>query len=361
MKWLFAIFLFVSGHASSQHDTSLVKSYSGIQARLHYGFIFAHSEHVQNTSGAHPRGIEIERITQRADTSAWDLCHCYPIKGISLSYFDYNTPILGHAVTAAYFLEPAYRLGRKAQFRFRGGIGLSYLTNPFDAQHNPTNMSYSTSISGYLQLGAGIALQVARQWLVQAGAQYQHISNGGIKEPNKGINWPTASVGATWIPNTYRLPIYKSRNESRLKSKPYIEIGGWISARQVPAEDGSAPRAALGGIVAQIGKQVGRISALNGGIEMSYDHSLYQRLKFDSIDGSAFRAGILAGHEFLLGKFYFSQQLGVYVFSRSPYYTRLYHRWSLRYRLHDHLFLGFGLKAHKQVADFVDLRLFYRL
>src|SRR5207253_1584592 len=95
----------------AQYDTAVL--YNGIQARLHYGFIFVHSEAVQNTAGAHPRGIELEIIRQRADTTSWDLCHCYPTKGWSFSYFDFNNKVLGYGLTTAYFLEPAYRMGSR--------------------------------------------------------------------------------------------------------------------------------------------------------------------------------------------------------------------------------------------------------
>ncbi len=105
--------------------------YKGIRAQTHYGFIFAHSQSVQNTSGAHPLGVEVELIRQRIDTATWDVCHCYPIKGWSFSYFNFDSKILGHGFTGAFFLQPSYKISRKAQFTFRGSIGISYLDDPY--------------------------------------------------------------------------------------------------------------------------------------------------------------------------------------------------------------------------------------
>ncbi len=105
-KTMLLIMLWVPQFALwAQHDT--ITLYKGLQARLHYGFIFAHSEAIQNTAGAHPRGIEFETIRQKADTSVWNICHCYPVKGWSLSYFDFNNRVLGRGLVGAYFLEPA--------------------------------------------------------------------------------------------------------------------------------------------------------------------------------------------------------------------------------------------------------------
>jgi hypothetical protein len=342
----------------AQEDT--VVKLRATQLRVHYGFIFAHSQAVQNTAGAHPRGIELETIQQRADSAVWNLCNCYPLKGWTFSYFDFNTSVLGRGFTTAYFLEPAYRLGQRAQFRFRGSAGLSYLSNPYDPLNNPTNMSYSTHLSGFLRVGVGGSLQVAPQWLVELAANYQHVSNGGLKDPNKGINWPTASLGVTYFRQHYRLPVYKRKAKSKEQRKPFIEAGFIFSAKQGHQPGGRTERTPLVGMLVQAEKQVGQISALNTGVEFYYDNALHQQLQKDTVDGSALRAGLLVGHDFLLGKFFFTQQLGLYLLNKTPYYNRIYHRWALRYQFNKRWFAGIGLKAHLQVADFIDARLLYR-
>jgi hypothetical protein len=331
--------------------------YKGFQAQVHYGFVFVHSEAVQSTSGANPRGVELELIKQRVDTAVWNLCNCYPKKGWSFSYFNFDSKVLGHGFTTAYFLEPAYKISRKSLFRFRAGAGLSYLTNPYHPQKNPANLSYSTALSGFLQLGVGGSFQVAPRLLVLIGTQYQHISNAGFKEPNKGINWPTASIGVTWFRDEYNLPTYTRRGRSFQKQPPHIEAGVFMAAKQGYKPNGSSPRAPLAGITVQVEKRVGRISAIDSGVEIYYDNSLKQRLEQDSINATALRAGLLAGHNFLLGKFFFSQQLGLYIVNQSPYYNRLYHRWALRYLVSDKVMVGVGFKAHRHVADFFDVRL----
>ncbi len=343
----------------AQHDS--IRFYKGIQARLHYGFIFAHSQAVQNTAGAHPRGVELERIRLRADTTVWNICHCYPIKGWSFSYFDFNNRMLGRGLTGAYLLEPAYRIGSKGQFRFRGNVGLSYLTSPYHPQTNPTNMSYSTRLSGFLRVGTSLTYQLTPRWLLQMGAQYQHISNGGWKEPNKGINWPTASVGVTYFNKPFQLPVYKNLiYKISPQKKPYFEAGLLLAAKQGHQLGGRTARTPLIGVLVQAEKQVGRTNAINTGMEFYYDNALKQQLLKDSLPGSACLAGVLAGHNFLLGKFFFSQHIGVYLFNQTPYYNRIYHRWTLKYQLNRHWLAGFGLKAHKQVAEFIDLKILYR-
>jgi hypothetical protein len=95
-----------------------------------HGFIFAHSEAVENTKGSNPTGIEGILSWQRNDSATWSLCNCFPRKGLLLAYYDYDNKVLGKSITGAYFLEPTYRLSKGSFFAFKGAAGISSLTNP---------------------------------------------------------------------------------------------------------------------------------------------------------------------------------------------------------------------------------------
>ena len=326
---------------------------------LQHGFIFAHSEAVENTKGSNPTGVEAILSWQRADSAIWNLCNCFPRKGLLLSYYDYDNRVLGKSISAAYFLEPSYMLSRNAFFAFKGAAGLSYLTNPFDSLKNPGNRSYSSNINAYLLLGLGLWFRLGDQWWLNTSINYQHESNGGLREPNKGVNWPTAGFALSYQRDNR--PYYTG---GRTRQKFWIgRPARWDAtlfgiARRDLDERGQSRRLPLVGGAVQGARQVGRISNLTLGVEGYYDEELRLQLKRDSIDASPVKAGLLAGHEFILGKFLFTQQLGMYVFDQTPYYDRLYHRWGLQYRT-GRIGIGLNLKAHRQVADFADLRVSY--
>ena len=112
-----------SGNVSGQGDSTAADHHSkkaphifSVAAGIQHGFIFAHSRAVQNTRGANPTGIEIIFGWQRNDTRTWDLCNCFPKKGLLLAYYDYDVKILGKSFNAAYFLEPFYKLGNRTFF-----------------------------------------------------------------------------------------------------------------------------------------------------------------------------------------------------------------------------------------------------
>ena len=110
-------------NANAQTDSSVIykaeqriKNVFSFGLGVQRGFIFAHSEDVQNTKGANPVGIEAFFSWQKVDTATWTLCNCFPRRGLFLAYYDYDTRILGKSGTAAFFLEPSYKLGKKNIF-----------------------------------------------------------------------------------------------------------------------------------------------------------------------------------------------------------------------------------------------------
>ncbi|MHA4844635.1 acyloxyacyl hydrolase [Flavitalea antarctica] len=335
-----------------------------IGAGLQHGFIFAHSPGVQNTKGARPTGAELIFSWQRNDPAIWNLCNCYPRQGFVINYYNYDTEILGSALSSAFFLEPSFRISKKFQLSFEASAGLSYLTNPFDSVHNPGNQSYSTKLSGYLLVGGGVWYKMADHFWLNGSVNYQHISNGGFRQPNKGINWPTVGLAISYQKEERSFYSGKKQREKYWKNDgPRWDLGVFGIAKRIRDQSGNSKRLPLIGISAQGSKQIGGIHALTAGLEVFYDDALKMKIENDSIptNESAVRSGILIGHEFLLGKFIFSQRLGVYIFNPTDYFTTIYHRWGIQYRFNKNWGAGFHLQAHKHVADFIDLRIVYSL
>jgi Lipid A 3-O-deacylase (PagL) len=325
-----------------------------------YGFIFAHSEAVENTKGSYPMGTEIIFSWQRNDSAMWNLCNCYPRKGLLMSYFNYDNEVLGHSFTAAYFLEPTYKIGKNTFFSFRIAGGLSYLTNPFDTIYHPNNRSYSTRINAYLLFGLGVWFRLDDHWWLNPSINYNHESNGGMKQPNSGINWPTAGLALSFQKNPRPYFTGTRYNEKYWRSNSIRwDIGLFGTARRVLDKNGDSKRLPLVGLLLQGGKQVGRINVLTLGTEIFADRGLHFEFRRDSLEASSMKVGILAGHEFILGNFLFSQRLGLYVFDQTPHFDQLYHRWGLLYRVNNNLGVGVSLSAHRHIADFSDLRVTY--
>jgi hypothetical protein len=328
-------------------------------AGFHTGPIFAHSTDVQNTDGAYPKGLELLWSRQINNPDVWNICSCNPVTGIQLSYYDYDTKILGRSVNLAYLLEPQYRLASRMSIGLRTAAGLAYLTSPYHSVTNPPNQSYSMALSAYLTFGVGLEFQLTDKWSLETTGQYQHISNGGISQPNKGINWPTIGIVTAYRPDPRRLQRFET-NRAWDRNGVRMDAGLFSMGKRVGGQPGGgSKRFLVMGLTAQAAWQVGRINNLTAGAELVWDTALADRLGNEGIHVDPWRGGALLGHEFILGRFLFSQRIGVYLHQAGDYYDPWYHSWGLTYGFNNHWSLGFNLRAHRHVADFSDFRLVY--
>lgn len=329
-------------------------------ARLHYGFIIPHSKDIAGVSGTHPFGLELNvqwLLTREKYTRASGVI---AKRGFLLQYFDYdNKQVLGHCLSAAAYVEPLIRPDRRVYAAVQMGLGISYLSKVYDRNTNPKNLFFSTHISYLLVTNAYLFAKVNPHWNVSLGFNYNHISNGGMKEPNKGMNFPTWNAGAVYQfrPATIRR-VAKTRDWRNLP-RFYAYLHGVGSIKKAEATDAfptNKPKWLLGGI-AVAGRRVGRLSALAAGTEWIHDGWAREILDRAGDRTSALKGGILAGHELLSGRVRFTLHLGVYVYNPSRTTDAVYQRYGLFYQIGRHLQFGSTLKAHRHVADVFDLRL----
>jgi len=360
----------IAGHA--QQDTgpnNEGEPYPTYTLRMHYGVIYAHTKLVENTAGAHPRGVEFELAKQFTDKARWEYYRCYARMGLAFSYFDFNTPILGRSFSASYFIEPNYRISHNASFFLRTAAGLSYLTNPHDSLKNPANQSYSLPVNAFLSVGVGINYNISPHVGLNFMASFQHNSNGGFLLPNHGVNFPTASLGVRYSLHNNAYPVYKKEyTQSYAGNKVQYDAGVYYSPKSGYSAAWVSQRKFLGGVFVQASKRVSTLDAITLATETYHDGGLASIKKNLGDNSPSTLVGLMIGHEFIFRRILFSTQLGYYVYKNTKTFSALYfqefpalyHRWGLRYKLNTHLYAGFNMLVHKQVADFIDVRVQYR-
>ena len=359
MKYLFLfIAISFSFFAVSQQKPRSVYGLS-----IHSGAVLVHNHDVQSIENAKPKGFSFDLSKQFVDSLSYAYCRTYIRKGFTFSYYNLGTSILGNGFIGSYFLEPVYRIGNILQFQFRGDMGLGYFTNPFDSFTNAKNNNYSLPITPYLHVSAGVGIHLGKKIIFEGNANFNHMSNGNYKEPNAGLNWSTFSAAFLYYPDNNRLPKYNKPPRYKWnQQKAGLDTGLMFVPKQGYHRKWKNTRNYMAGVFFTATKKVSRISALSAGIEAYYN-------KFVDAPGvpannskPAALAGVYVGHEFLFNKIIFSQQYGRFISSYPGFYkTPFYHRWGLRYRINPKLFAGFNMKVHKFTADFIDLRLQYKI
>jgi len=330
-----------------------------VGARGHYGFIIPHSRDLVGVSKSSPHGVElsVHWVETREERTA--ASGVVAKRGFVAHYINYDNPeVLGACVSVAPFVEPLIRPDRRLYGSVQMGLGVSYLTKVYDAETNPTNLFFSTPISFLVMTNAYLNYKVAPQWEVSLGFNYNHISNGGMRTPNKNMNFPTYNAGAAY--NLRPAPIRRAPKTQDWKNEPrhffYVHAVGSLKTVEANAYFAeNSMRWLLGGIVVG-GRRVGRMSALSVGTEWIHDGWKRAQLDRWNDSRSTLLGGLLAGHELLAGRVRFSIHAGVYVHNPARTTDLLYQRYGLFYRIGQHVQIGSTLKAHRHVADVFDVR-----
>jgi len=348
--FLFSLSLF------SQKSDSVNHRYIGFQA--HYGFIIPHSSAIETVSHTKPYGFEISYNKLNTTFESWNVFHLYNNSGIQAGYFNFQNPkIVGSAYTLTVFTEPIIRTGDRFLFSLKAGGGISYQTKIFDQETNPLNKFFGMRIGFPLYLTSRLKYRIGQKTYITLSGSYNHISNGSIKVPNYGINYPTVSIGLEYFQNGIpRLNnVYVADHHIKTNGH-YFQLEVLTGYKEVYA----MPCFAFG-VDARYVKLIRPKYALNAGVELIMDGGIKEIIKIKNLDLDYKRFAITLGQDFLLGKVTFTQYFGIYLYS--PYKARnpVYQKYELSYAVLPDFLFGFYLKAHTSNAELFGICINYRL
>lgn len=322
-------------------------------------FLFIHDKAISYMKGTRANGIQIDLNRVRLDETAFSYAQRKFNSGFSLQFMHFNNPLLGNALNASYFMEPFLIDKPRFSLRVRAAGGLGYATNPFNTNTvDSDNITYSTHINGYLGLGLMAYVKAGKKINIFASATYSHFSNGNVKNPNLGVNFPNVGIGLNYTflknekpigklffyPEKWRFDLILFGSNKSLSARKHMRF--WVY-----------------GMGAQVTYKSGKIHGWTFAAEALEDLSnkFYLGDRYWDRDLNSKMAGLMIGHEFLFNRCIFSQQLGYWVFKDNPEFFRAYHRWGISYKLNKEIRVGLNLNASLQKAYFIDARLTYSL
>lgn len=324
-----------------------------------YGFIIGHSASIREVATSNPWGVKLDWSWHFRDKRAWSYCQCFPRLGVSMEYVNFGNPdVLGNAYPLSFWVEPVFGAEKRFSTALRFGFGLTWLDQVYDPETNPTNLFFSAPLSFLLLVNANLRYRLDERWSLQLSANYNHISNGGTREPNKGINYPALSFGLDYALRPQLFPNHAPPDRNvpdSLRREWQLTLLG--SGQNINNTDPT--RYLLIGLMAQHRWRVRPMHAFTAGAEWVWDFSLREQFRREEKEADFQRGALLVGHELWLGRFAFSQQLGVYLYAPGSQTDPVYQRFGLDFRLRQNWFIGMNLKTHLHVADFFDLRVGY--
>ncbi|MFO8234622.1 MAG: acyloxyacyl hydrolase [Bacteroidales bacterium] len=322
-----------------------------------YGFILPHSKTIKHLASSNPYGFEADYGWFLLEDKDWQRCNCYSKAGISMLYTDFDNPdILGQSYNLILFAEPLLNYRGNWKTSIRMGAGVSYLTKVYDMEHNEENLFFSYPLSYLVHLDFNLTRFLSEGFYMFFYGKYNHISNGGVEQPNKGMNFPMFGAGMGY---TFDEVDFEEKKRVPLeKPVPVIPYSGVYVTAENAEEEGRDRVIAIGTFI-KARRTISRLNALTAGFEGIYDPSLYTKdTKASNVVKNSYYS-FIAGHAFVFGKFMFSQEWGVYLYA--PNYERRKHfqRYTLTYNIRDKIRAGVTLKAHAEVAENFNITVTY--
>ena len=321
-----------------------------LSAESHYGFIIPHSNAIKSASNSNPYGLQLNTGYALNSAKVNEQCKCIPRVGLSFLYTNFdNKNILGNGYTISAFIEPYLTIKHKLKPLFRFASGISYLDKTYHPVHNPDNLFYSSSLSFLLQASLGIHYSLNKKTDLMGYGSFNHISNGGISLPNKGINFPTASFGLNY--NFSSIEVIERSKKSILdlygsKIKfPLTVLLGYKKADRLTSR-----RYTVLGLNQAVMWHTSLLNAISFHVEIMNDEAI-RHIETNSSYRNVTNFSLGPGHRFLFGKFSLQQYIGFYIQKPLEHYTPEFHRWTLDYEILTNLHAGLSMKAHRQVAD----------
>ncbi|MBD2704078.1 acyloxyacyl hydrolase [Spirosoma sp. BT702] len=346
----------------------LVLSISGVPAdsvqkqisvQAHTGFIIPHAPDLRAISESTPIGVMFEYSRLNLQRSAYERCNCLARIGVYTHYVAFNNPTeLGRIVGGGAFFEPLIRYGKPVSFSLKASAGLAYLTRYFNEQTNPRNTFFGAALNGWLSLSAATYLRLSPNVQINVAANYNHISNGGTRQPNRGMNFPTASVGLLYTIRPIPLPNPANWTKPVLTKRWTLRLMPFSSIRTLPQTDNFPEQATwLFGMTATTGWRLNRFHAVSGGVEGVHDGYVREQRRRNNQAPVGWQLALLGGYELWLGRYRFTTHLGWNAYQPNSIPDgRVFQRYQLLYALRPQIRVGLGLKAKLNVAEGFDLR-----
>ncbi|NJO91702.1 MAG: acyloxyacyl hydrolase [Chloroflexia bacterium] len=147
----------------------------------------------------------------------------------------------------------------------------------FDLKSNPTNMAISSPLNAYVNYCIEASCRITPQSKFKIGIGMTHISNGNFRQPNKGLNFLTASAG-------YVYNLGKSLNTNGIHSSivkdttnHQLLVMGLYGQKQISRRYNWSY--AVKGIAGEYSRRIAGNSWLGASVSFYYDPSLVKELE----------------------------------------------------------------------------------
>jgi len=290
--------------------------------------------------------------------------------GISTATFENHGELIRPIEAYTFFSWPFARLTNRLDLSSDFGMGLSWNWTAVNATPGRTQALLGSNLNARIDYGLYVRYMSSPRTVVYAGLDFTHRSNGGLVQPNQGINvvGPKLTVQYNFAPDTtYTLD---SRPPPPFHPAWDLIVVGAGGMKNVLESRTPMVRQDFGAFEGNVAAQLHfyRFGRVGGGADVLYDGSTGAELGADGmvtrVDSmQRLSVGAYAEYEHIIGRFSAFADAG-FVIARTwdnPDVSRFYERYGWRYQMNDRLFTTLAIRATGgKKADAFELGFGYR-
>ncbi len=298
-----------------------------------------------------PQAIELRILKSTTGDKWWHAPHQFPRFGVNINYLDFNDPNLGQSLSAQFTGERSIIKKKHWQFNFLAGMGIAWITNPFDRISNNKNIMLSGNLNSSWIANFSLAWKVKPPWQLLFEVGIIHYSNGAVQLPNQGINLATASIGIGYRPVVRKAT--QVIDEQKLNNPKISKRTTWLlrsSIGFVERYPTSGFKYRVYGLHLTRQQRWGKVTFWQLGLEAFYNTWLYEFTRPEE-QANARRVGFNAGLGWTAGRIQGDISLGVYLYKPQAIDTQLYERYGLRFFVTPQIFTSFHVKSQRGSVD----------
>lgn len=338
-------------------------------------------------SGIH-FGIEFPSTQQRP----WQQYLNNPTVGLGISYIDLGDKVMGQAIAMYPYIMINGVRSEHFNLKVKIGSGLAGINEHYyTTEDKPIpNKTFSTTINAYLTAGLNLEFPITRNFMINGELGFFHMSNGRMKEPNKGANVLYGGVGLVATIN----PTEEEQKAIEYPDLPYRWSINLTASSGIHAADQTDPkRFAIFSLHAGAIYSTCNWHGIGIGADLFYNDAIGNPLTNRGMyittteRWKRMRGGLSLNNEFKFGNFTAMVDWGVYLFNPvrnlynndHPIYGRgprplfykstevgvneafHYIRFGVKYRIFDNIYLQALAKTHMHICELIEFGISYQI
>ncbi len=334
-----------------------------VVADAHFGYIISQRQSIVHLIKGQIGGGELTYIFRTSGKRSWQTLHAYPEFGFSYMHLYLANPSQIGNLDALYPYMNLRLNKQKRNFKMylRLGMGVAYLSKPFDPETNHKNNAIGSHINGYVNIRFSSSFKLGRSWRIDSGIGLTHASNGAVQTPNLGLNMATVNLGVGYVFGNKKLEMCKDSVLPKLSKRWHPSVLGIFGFKEMENPLGNKYMAY--NLSANLYYSASYKTKFGTGLEFVYSNATRKNLEHDSISTERIRdvlkIGIKAGYAFHVDRISIPIDFGYYVYQNDNLKEKFFHRIGVRYMLTKHVIANVTLYTHWAKADYFEWGLGY--